>query len=45
MIVTAMIVATVVTAAGVPTGARIAVYLLCLAAALTGIVLTFRDYS
>jgi hypothetical protein len=45
MIVTAMIVATVVTAVGVPTAAKIAVYLLCLAAALTGIVLTFRDYS
>ena len=37
--------ATVVTAAGVPTPARIAVYLVCLAAALVGFVLTFRDYS
>jgi UDP-N-acetylmuramyl pentapeptide phosphotransferase/UDP-N-acetylglucosamine-1-phosphate transferase len=45
MIVTAMILATVVTAAGVPAWLRLVVYLLTLATALTGIVLTFRDYS
>ena len=45
MIVAAMVVATVVTAAGVPVGLRVAVYLLCLVAALVGIVLTFRDYG
>ena len=45
MIVAAMILATVVTAAGVPGPARIAVYLVCLAAALVGFILTFRDYS
>jgi UDP-N-acetylmuramyl pentapeptide phosphotransferase/UDP-N-acetylglucosamine-1-phosphate transferase len=45
MIIAAMILATVITAVGVPTAARVAVYLLCLAAALVGIVLTFRDYS
>jgi UDP-N-acetylmuramyl pentapeptide phosphotransferase/UDP-N-acetylglucosamine-1-phosphate transferase len=45
MIVAAMILATVITAVGVPTPAKVAVYLLCLAAALVGIVLTFRDYS
>lgn len=45
MIVGAMVLATVVTALGVPTAAKIAVYLLCLAAALVGIVFTFRDYG
>jgi UDP-N-acetylmuramyl pentapeptide phosphotransferase/UDP-N-acetylglucosamine-1-phosphate transferase len=45
LIVGAMVVATVVTSAGVPAAARIAVYLVCLAAALVGIVLTFRDYG
>lgn len=45
MIVTAMVVATVVTAAGVPAAVRITVYLLALVAALVGIVLTFRDYG
>jgi hypothetical protein len=41
----AMNVATIVTAAATPTAVRVTVYLLCLAAALTGFVLTFRDYS
>jgi UDP-N-acetylmuramyl pentapeptide phosphotransferase/UDP-N-acetylglucosamine-1-phosphate transferase len=45
MIVAAMIVATVVTAVGVPGGVRVGVYLVCLVAALVGVVLTFRDYG
>jgi len=41
----AMVLATVVTAVGVPTGVKVAVYLVSLMAALTGFVLTFRDYG
>jgi hypothetical protein len=40
-----MVVSTVVTAVGVPTGVRVAVYLLSLIAAIVGFVLTFRDYG
>jgi hypothetical protein len=45
LIVGAMVVATVVTSVGVPGAVRVAVYLVCLVAALVGIVLTFRDYG
>jgi hypothetical protein len=45
LIVTAMIVATIVTSAGTPAWIRIPVYALCLLAALTGTVMTFRDWS
>jgi ABC-type phosphate transport system permease subunit len=45
LMVGAMIVSTVVTAVGVPTGVRIAVYLVSLVAAIFGFVLTFRDYG
>jgi hypothetical protein len=45
LIVAAMILATVVTAAGPPSWVRIPVYLLCLVAALAGTVMTFRDWS
>jgi hypothetical protein len=40
-----MVVATVVTAVGVPIGVKAAVYVLSLVAAITGFVLTFRDYG
>jgi hypothetical protein len=40
-----MVVSTVVTAAGVPIGVRVAVYLVSLVAAIAGFVLTFRDYG
>lgn len=43
LIVTAMIVATVVTAA--PDWVRIPVWVICLVAALVGTVMTFRDWS
>lgn len=43
LIVTAMIVATVVTTA--PGWVRIPVWVLCLVAALAGTVMTFRDWS
>jgi UDP-N-acetylmuramyl pentapeptide phosphotransferase/UDP-N-acetylglucosamine-1-phosphate transferase len=43
LIITAMIVATVVTAA--PDWLRIPVWVLCLIAALVGTVMTFRDWS
>lgn len=45
LMVGAMVVSTVVTAVGVPTGVKVAVYLVSLMAALTGFVLTFRDYG
>lgn len=45
LMVGAMVVSTVVTAVGVPTGVKVAVYLVSLVAALTGFVLTFRDYG
>jgi UDP-N-acetylmuramyl pentapeptide phosphotransferase/UDP-N-acetylglucosamine-1-phosphate transferase len=45
LMVGAMVVATVVTAVGVPAWVRIAVYLVALVAALVGFVLTFRDYG
>ena len=45
LMVGAMIVATVVTAVGVPVWLRVAVYLVALVAALAGFVLTFRDYG
>jgi len=45
LMVGAMVVATVVTAVGVPTGVKVAVYLVSLVAALAGFVLTFRDYG
>ena len=45
LMVGAMVLATVVTAVGVPTGVKVAVYLVSLVAALAGFVLTFRDYG
>jgi UDP-N-acetylmuramyl pentapeptide phosphotransferase/UDP-N-acetylglucosamine-1-phosphate transferase len=45
LIIAAMILATVVTAAGPPSWVRLPVYLLCLVAALAGTVMTFRDWS
>ena len=45
LMVGAMVVSTVVTAVSVPTGVRIAVYLVSLVAAIAGFVLTFRDYG
>ncbi len=45
LMVGAMVVSTVVTAVGVPTGVKVAVYLVSLVAALAGFVLTFRDYG
>lgn len=45
LMVGAMIVSTVVTAVGVPTGVRVAVYLVSVVAAIAGFVLTFRDYG
>jgi hypothetical protein len=45
LMVGAMVVSTVVTAVGAPTGVKVAVYLVSLVAALAGFVLTFRDYG
>jgi ABC-type phosphate transport system permease subunit len=45
LMVGAMVVSTVVTAVSVPTGVKVAVYLVSLVAALAGFVLTFRDYG
>ena len=45
LMVGAMVVSTVVTAVGVPTGVKVAVYVVSLFAAITGFLLTFRDYG
>ena len=45
LMVGAMVASFLVTTFGVPTGVRVAVYLVSLVAAITGFVLTFRDYG
>ena len=45
LIVLAMIAATVVTETSAPLGIRLVVYLLALAAAGAGVLMTLRDYS
>jgi hypothetical protein len=45
LMVGAMVVSFAVTAVGVPAGAKVAVYLVSLVAAIVGFVLTFRDYG
>ena len=45
LMIGAMVVSFLVTTFGVPTGVRVAVYLISLVAAMVGFVLTFRDYG